>query len=139
MIETVVAEARVPAGVQQAFKFLAVGVLNTALDVGLYFAFTHWLGVWGVWKVTAKAVSYGVGVLNSFAWNRSWTFRSEASAMSTLAPFVLVNLMALGINAGAMHVCLGVFSLPELLSLALATGVGFLWNFTISKFFIFKK
>jgi putative flippase GtrA len=138
MIKSVVAQARVSVGIRQAIKFLSVGVLNTALDAGSYLVLTHWLG-FAMLPVLAKVISYSVGVLNSFIWNRSWTFRSEASAWKTLAPFVLVNLLALGINAGAMHVCLDVFGLPELLSLVLATGVAFLWNFAVSKFVVFKK
>ena len=51
--------------VRQALKFLSVGVLNTLLDAALYFALTRWLGLTD-YKVFAKAISYGVGILNSF-------------------------------------------------------------------------
>jgi len=34
-----------PVWLEQAVKFLSVGILNTALDVGLYFMLTRWLGV----------------------------------------------------------------------------------------------
>ncbi|MFH1028287.1 MAG: GtrA family protein, partial [Pseudomonadota bacterium] len=79
----------------QAVKFGAVGLLNTALDLGLYFALTRWVGLAAVF---AKSISYGAGILNSFYWNKSWTFRSKASAQSTLLPFILVNLAGLAIN-----------------------------------------
>ena len=125
----------VPLGVRQASKFAVVGVLNTAVDVGLYLALVHGLGVW---PVAAKIVSYGAGVLNSFAWNRSWTFRSQASAWRTLGPFVLVNLAALAVNAGVIHVGLDTLALPEWLCLALAIGVAFLWNFAASKLIVFR-
>jgi putative flippase GtrA len=128
-----------PVWLEQAVKFLSVGILNTALDVSLYFVLTRWIGILAAWRVVTKGISYGFGVLNSFYWNRSWTFQSEARAASTLAPFVLVNLAALGINAGIMHVCLNAFDLPELLSLALATGTAFLWNFAVNKLVVFKK
>lgn len=123
----------------QAVKFFSVGILNTALDVGLYLVLTHWLGILAGWPVLAKAISYSIGVLNSFYWNKSWTFKSEASTLTTLTPFVLSNLLATAINAGMMHLGLTIFNLPENVSLVLATGITFLWNFTISKFVIFKK
>lgn len=136
-----------PVWLEQAVEFLSVGILNTALDVGLYFMLTRWIGIpsamlrtgLAAWRVAAKGISYGAGVLNSFYWNKSWTFQSEASTLATFAPFVLANLAALAINAGVMHVCLNTFGLHEIVSLALATGAAFLWNFIISKFLIFKK
>ena len=128
-----------PVWLEQAAKFLSVGILNTALDVGLYFVLTRWIGAFAAWRVVAKGISYGAGVLNSFYWNKSWTFQSEASTLATLGPFALANLAALAINAGVMHVCLNAFGLHEIVSLALATSGTFLWNFTVSKFLIFKK
>jgi putative flippase GtrA len=132
-------ESLCPVWFRQAVKFFSVGVLNTVLDIGLYLVLTHWLGILAAWPVVAKTISYGAGVLNSFYWNKSWTFKSEASALTTLAPFVLSNLVATAINAGVMHLGLTIFNLPENVSLVLATGITFLWNFTISKFIIFKK
>ena len=55
------------------------------------------------------------------------------------ASFVLVNLVGLGVNAGTMYLCLQVMGLHELLSLLLATGVAFAWNFAASKFLVFRR
>jgi putative flippase GtrA len=123
---------------EQAVKFGAVGVLNTLVDLGLYFVLTRWLGLSGL-PVLAKGISYGAGILNSFLWNRNWTFRSQASAWKTLLPFVLVNLVGLGMNTGSMQLGLNVVRLPELVSLGLATCLTLAWNFVLSKFVIFRK
>ncbi len=127
-----------PVWLEQAAKFLSVGILNTALDASLYFVLTRWLG-FSTLQTLAKGISYGAGILNSFYWNKSWTFKSDASAVTTFTPFALANLAALAINAGIMHICLNAFGLHEIPSLALATGITFLWNFTISKVLIFTK
>lgn len=127
-----------PLWLEQAVKFLSVGILNTALDASLYFVLTRWLG-FSAFKTLAKSISYGAGILNSFYWNKSWTFQSDTATVAAFVPFVLANLAGLTINAGVMHLCLNVLGLHEVLSLVLATGSTFLWNFTISKFFIFKK
>jgi putative flippase GtrA len=138
-----------PVWLEQAAKFLSVGILNTALDAGLYFVLSRWLALrcadgysglgLSTLQTAAKGMSYGVGVLNSFYWNRSWTFKSDAGAATTLTPFALANLAALIINAGVMYVCLRTIGLHEMVSFAVATGSTFLWNFVISKFVIFKK
>ena len=127
-----------PVWLEQAVKFLSVGVLNTALDVGLYFVLTRWTG-FAAFKTLAKGISYGVGILNSFYWNKSWTFKSDAATVTAFMPFLLANLAGLAINVGVMHICLNALGLHEIVSLALATGSTFLWNFIISKFVIFKE
>jgi putative flippase GtrA len=127
-----------PVWLEHAIKFLSVGILNTALDASLYFVLTRWLG-FAAFKILAKGISYGIGILNSFYWNKSWTFKSDAGTVTAFVPFALANLAGLAINAGLMHLCLNALGLHEILSLALATGSTFLWNFIISKFVIFKS
>jgi putative flippase GtrA len=119
-------------------RFFLVGILNTALDIGLYLVLTRWFGVFATRKVVAKGISYGAGIVNSFYWNKSWTFKAEAGAVAFVA-FVAASLTAMAINAGTMYLSLKVFNLHEGFALALATGSSFIWNFTISKCFIFKK
>ena len=127
-----------PVWLEQAIKFLSVGILNTALDASLYLVLTRWLG-FSTLQTLAKGISYGAGILNSFYWNKSWTFKSDAGTVAAFVPFVLANLAGLAINAGVMHICLAALILHEIPSLALATGSTFLWNFTISKLLIFKR
>lgn len=134
---------------EQAAKFLSVGILNTALDASLYFVLTRWLALryacgysgqgFSTLQTLAKGISYGAGILNSFYWNKSWTFKSDAGTVATFVSFTLTNLAALAINASVMHACLNALGLHEIVSLALATGSTFLWNFIISKFVIFKR
>lgn len=123
----------------QTVKFGAVGVLNTALDWMIHFALTHWIGFFANLSAVAKAISYSVGVLNSFFFNRAWTFRSQAGTASTLPLFAAVNLLGLLINAGTLHLALNEMHLPELGALALATGASLGWNFAVSKWLVFHK
>ncbi|MGD0706861.1 MAG: GtrA family protein [Anaerolineaceae bacterium] len=127
-----------PVWLVQAVKFSFVGVLNTAVDFGVYFLLTRWVGFANL-QVAAKSISYSAGIINSFFWNRSWTFHSETHIWITLLPFVLVNLVGLAINTGVMQLCLNTFGLPELVALGLATVSALTWNFVLSKFVVFRK
>ena len=127
-----------PKWLVQAVKFGAVGILNTAIDLGLYFVLTRWLGL-GALPILAKSISYSTGILNSFLWNKFWTFQSRAGTWATLFPFILTNLVGLGINTGMLQLCLKTLHLPELVALGLATLTTLFWNFVISKFVIFKE
>src|SRR3990172_1858515 len=50
-----------PVWFAQAAKFVLVGILNTAVDVGLYLVLTRWFGLFATWRVVAKGISYGAG------------------------------------------------------------------------------
>ena len=130
--------ARLPLWLKQALKFGSVGVLNTLLDLGLYIVLTHWLGL-GDQPVVAKAISYSVGVINSFFVNRVWTFHARGSSWATLVPFFLSSLVGLAINAGMFQFCLATLNLPQIVAFAAATGSSLLWNFLVSKYLIFRK
>ena len=132
------AEARLPLWMTQALKFGIVGLLNTALDWGSYYLLTRFAGL-GNLEELAKAISYSIGVLNSYFWNRGWTFRSRQGTGKTLLPFILVNLIGTAINSGTLALATNLLGLPELAGLILATGAALGWNFLTSKFLVFKK
>ena len=52
-------------------KFALVGVVNTAVDVGLFWVLQ---AVLGVPYLIANVISYSAGTLNSFVLNKVWTF-----------------------------------------------------------------
>jgi putative flippase GtrA len=132
--------AFLPQWLKQVVKFGIVGVINTGVDLGLYFALTHWIPFFADQQVFAKGLSYSAGILNSFIWNRNWTFKSDTGYfnIATLL-FILSNLVGLGLNTSVYYLGLKVLYLPELLVLAAATAIPLLWNFLISKFVVFKK
>lgn len=124
--------------IAQIIKFMTVGVLNTLIDAGAYFALTRWLGL-GSLPVLAKGIAYAVGMINSFFWNRNWTFKSNENPWRAAGLFTLTHIAALGINAGVMALGLDVFHLPEIVALGLATAASFGWNFVLNKWIVFRK
>jgi len=53
-------------------KFALVGVLNTGVDFAVFALLALAAGVPVLW---AQVLSYGAGVVNSYIWNRRWTFQ----------------------------------------------------------------
>lgn len=129
--------AQVPEWIGQAVRFGIVGLLNTLVDAVVYLLLTRGLPFFALYPALAKACSYSVGVLNSFFWNRKWTFRSQAGWRAFL-PFVLVNLAGVLLNAAAMQFGLAVLGLPEALAFIGATGLTLVWNFLVSKWIVFR-
>lgn len=130
---------RLPDWSGQLLRFSLVGVLNTVVDAVLYFVLSPWWGTLSFGKLLAKSVSYSAGVVNSYLWNKHWTFKSLVDSRRTFLPFVGVNLLAVGLNTGIMYLALEIFGWPESGALALATTATFMWNFAINKIFIFKQ
>ena len=129
-----------PAWVKQAFKFLVVGVLNTGIDLAVYFLLTRWVPFFVDQKVFAKGISYSLGILNSFFWNRSWTFKSQSEQQfKVFVLFIITNLAGLAVNTFTMQIGLSMLHLPDWLALGLATASTLLWNFLISKFVVFRE
>jgi len=129
---------RLPITLKQGIKFLSVGVLNTAIDYVVLSILTWGAATSDTFQAVAKAISYSAGVLNSFYWNRRWTFRSDAGLM-VLAPFVLASVIGVLINSTVYYIGLNWLLLSKNFAFLLATGVSFFWNFVVSKFVIFKK
>jgi len=125
------------AWISQALKFGLVGISNTLVDWALYFALTRWLGL-STLPVLAKAISYGAGIINSYVWNKRWTFRSTESGPLSVVLFFIISLIALGLNAAVLHLGLNVFGTGEVVALITATGFTLLWNFLMSKWVVFR-
>lgn len=89
---------RLPPRWARPFRFAAVGVANTLVDVGVFAA----LVAASVPVVAANAVGYAAGTLNSFVLNRVWTFRDLSGTGQgwgrQFAAFAGVNLAVLGLS-----------------------------------------
>ena len=138
LVRLMVWRGAAPVWFRQAARYSAVGLFNTLLDASLYLLLTRWLGLAGL-KVLAKGISCSISTVNSFHWNRSWTFQSNARAVAIFAPFLLASLVAIAINAAAMDLCLDLLHQQEIPSLVMATGITLLWNFSVNKFVVFKR
>jgi putative flippase GtrA len=84
----------------QALKYGIVGVLNTLLTAVSIWLMMHFVfDVKGEQEASSTAVSisnivgYVIGLINSFVWNRNWTFKSGKSWKKEFLKFVLAFLI----------------------------------------------
>lgn len=90
--------------VERFIKFLIVGTIGAAIDLGLTnflmkFVFVVEAGV--VWPVLISgAVGFSAAVTSNFLWNRYWTYPDSRSRSlrRQLAQFFVVNAVGLGIR-----------------------------------------
>lgn len=115
-------------------KFALVGILNTGVDVAIFFLLT-WLGIP---YVAAQVVSYSCGTANSYLLNKIWTFRSCGLSYAEIVRFVVVNLASLGISVVALALLHDTAGLGLAASKGIATVCALAVNFLGNKLWVFR-
>jgi len=134
----------------QAARFVLVGTLNTFIDLGVLNGFIWISGIAaGPWYSLFKGASFLVATINSYLWNKHWTFgkREEAFAPKEYSKFLIVVIIGFLINVGvASFVVIAIgpqFGLSEKIwanvGAFTATLIAWIWNFLGAKFIVFKK
>ena len=120
----------------QFIKFNIVGVFNTLLDIGIFTALT----ALGLIPYIAQVFSYSCGVLNSYIWNRKWSFKAKNKwSRQEFLKFVVVNLVSLGVATVILYLCIDVFHVgSDFIAKLIATPFALIVNFTGNKLFVFK-
>ena len=115
-------------------RFGVVGVSNAVISFAAFWSAHHLMPAMG-----AQCVSYAVGMIWSYYWNRRWTFESQGQVASEAGRFftlqigfMLLSSGLLGLLVDRMHwpsgpTWLGVMVLITVL------------NFLASRFWAFKK
>ncbi len=125
----------------QMCKFALVGCVNTFVDWSIYFIILKVFPAESVmFYSVAKGFSYFCGIVNSFFLNRLWTFKDSLreNEGGRFAKFALVNAMGLGLNSFSIYIFLNM-NFNHGMALFLATFVAFIFNFTLSKLWVFRK
>jgi putative flippase GtrA len=133
----------------QFVKFGIVGGLNSMLDLGVLNILIKWSGIAsGLYFSLFKTLSFTVAVINSYFWNKYWTFHSgDGPRPIEFFKFVSVTAVGLAINVGTASLVVNFIGAPEGISPALWANIGavssvlisLFWNFIGIKFIVFKK
>lgn len=156
--------ARYVAIIWQLAKFLVIGAMNTLVDLGVLALITGYtagaaLSSEHTWFSAAaftityyslyKAISFIVANINSYFWNKYWTFgsREREKAPEQFLQFFVVSIVGFALNVTLASLIFTGFSGNEALSVAqwgligaVCGSIGSLgWNFVGYKFFVFRK
>mgnify|MGYP001561312682 CR=1 FL=1 len=133
----------------QLAKFAETGVLNTLIDIGVLNVLIWITDITsGMWIIAINMVSFSLATINSYFWNKFWTFeKKEETKGKEFVSFFVVSLVGIGINTGIVF--LGSTFISPLFGVSsgawinmmkiLATFVSMVWNFVGYKFIVFKK
>ncbi len=133
----------------QAAKFFLVGTLNTFIDTGIRNILSLVFSVYsGIFYSFFKGISFIVATINSYFWNKYWTFeKREKPTSSEFFKFLIMAFFGFLINVGVASIVVNVigpqFGLSEKVWSTFgdiaAAFFAFIWNFLASKFIVFRK
>jgi putative flippase GtrA len=122
--------------IRQAIKYGIVGAGNTLLSLCVIWVMMKALGYS---DVVSNIAGYAAGLLNSFIWNRQWTFKSSDPWMGSALRFGFVFGLCYLLQLGALVYLNGHLSIDpyynQIIAMICYTAVNFLMN----KYFTFKK
>ena len=152
--------AEFPPGLKQFSKFLVVGFSNFAISFAVFYLLYKWelsalfygllgqagkglediilqLGASSLDATLANVFGYGAGVINSFVWNKLWTFQVRHETATQFGRFMVLNLFCLVLSS------LSLFIFTDFLGFS----YGWIWfitmsvvtiaNFTVTKCWVF--
>lgn len=134
--------------IKQAGKFILVGFLNTGIDFGILNLLMWVLGIYsGAWIILLNIIAFSTATINSYFWNKFWTFKARGNAGIQFIQFIAVSIIGVLINTIIVFLIstyiAPVFGISQALWVNLAkvfaTGISLFWNFTGYKFIVFKK
>lgn len=118
-------------------KYGIVGVSGTIIDVGLLYAFVEY---GHIPLLSAAALSFIFAVANNFYWNKKWTFGDTSTRYAKqYIKYLIVSLIALVLNMIVLYALTTLFGLWYIFAKLATSGVIFVWNFTINKFWTFRS
>ena len=137
LIDRLATAWRERAVVLKAVSFGLVGVVNSAVDFGVFSLAYYFIGLPIIF---ANVVAWAVAVTGSYIMNSLTTFAHESGRelrFKAYAGFV-VSQMA-GLVANTTTVLVASYFMPVLLGKLLAIGASFLVNFSLSHFIVFRR
>ncbi len=133
---------------RQLGRFTIVGVLNTIVDFAVFNLLINYAQIAeGTLANVFKGMSFMVAVVNSYYWNKYWTFETKGKTKREFLEFLVVSLIGFSLNVGVFHVVVnmigpsGGIRLETWANLGalLGTLIGLVWNFMGYKLIVFRK
>lgn len=81
----------------QLSKFITIGISNTIISYIVFIVAYNSFFVGN--SFFSQCISYSVGILWSFIWNKKWTFSSKKHKWVLFLPFVILQIMLLFLSA----------------------------------------
>lgn len=119
----------------QLIRFGLVGALNTIVGYG-----TYWVGIQlGLNFILASVIGQILGTLNSYFWNKRFTFKSKKKSRKEFIRFCAVYVLQYILNVSLIALGIDYYELSEELSGLFATIICTIISFAGHKYYSFRE
>ena len=147
---------------QQFSKFIVIGCSNFLVSFAVFFLFYNYLplsdalfnflGATGVSlqaaihgtgaasldATLANIIGYSAGILNSFTWNKLWTFKAQYETVRQFKRFLLLNLACLLLSSACLFLFTDLLEWPYMPVWLITMTAITMVNFIGSKHWVFR-
>lgn len=149
--------------IRQFSRFIVVGFSNFGVSFAVFYLFyNHWqlsdpffsllggagrgledmllrYGFDSLDATLANIVGYSAGIINSFTWNKLWTFKAKHETGAQFSRFLILNLACLALSTSSLFLFTDYFGWPYLPVWFITMAFVTLKNFLVSKFWVFRN
>jgi putative flippase GtrA len=123
--------------IAQLIRFGLVGTSNSLIDLALYIGLTRGSDFFARHFLLAALIAFLIAGLNSFYWNRRWTFKNgNGFVRDQVLRFYVAAGLALTVNEVLLWALVGA-GLHDIAAKVIAGGSAGLVNFLLQKFWTF--
>jgi putative flippase GtrA len=115
--------------IAQWLRFVTVGAGNTVLSWSAYAV----LVALGLHYLLASGLAFALGIVNSYALNRRWTFRSRNHPAPEALRFLVVQAVGLALDVGLLYTLVHDLGLHHLIAQALVFPAASTVTFLLSR------
>ena len=149
-------------GIKQFSKFIIVGFSNFAISFAVFYLLYKWklsgvfyglfgqagagledfirqLGATSLDATLANIFGYGAGIINSFIWNKLWTFQVKHETGAQFGRFLFLNFSCLVLSSASLFLFTDYLGFAYLPVWFITMGIVTLVNFFISKAWVFRE
>jgi len=119
----------------QLFRYLLVGLFNTALGFAIIFSCMYLLDMS---PLASNITGYLCGLVVSYFLNKFFTFKTTARSHSEMLRFLVVFAAAYLANVGMLLLCIDVLHLHEGLSQLVAGAIYVGASYFLNKYYVFR-
>jgi len=119
-------------------RFSIIGIMNTLID---FVVFTIFHSFFGINYTISQIAGYSFGVVNSFIFNKNWTFEHRNTNKKTVhefLQFIIINLISLIITIICMRFLINDFAINVYIAKIIVTLVAQITNFIAYKLWVFN-
>ncbi|MBU1019228.1 MAG: GtrA family protein [Patescibacteria group bacterium] len=128
---------RLPRNYRQFIKFCVVGTISMVVNITTYTICTRYFLIY---YVASDVIAYIIALINSYALNRKFTFRSKNKQIGAqFTKYTTVYLVGMGLSAGLLYIFVSKFGLYDMIAKFIVIGIVLIWNFFATKFLIFDR